>query len=75
MTQAHIGQWLWLQLHEYAEQLEHLPHARKAWLAAWFATVKRVLECQSCYRKLEIFCKKWPPTAGWGLTPMVNLSA
>jgi len=72
MMQPHAGRWLWWQLHTFTEKIDQSPEQRKAWLANWFATVKKLLGCDSCYKKLERFCNLWePPLNGdlhaWGM--------
>lgn len=60
---AHTGRELWKQLHE-------IPLAGVSFqeyiFPLWMESVKALLECPSCFRKIIFFLRKWPVEYGEG---------
>ncbi len=64
---------LWHDLHHFADIAAiyvdnvEVDLDQQGFMSNWFAHVKATLECSSCWRKVEYFCRLWPVAYGDGL--------
>lgn len=72
---AKAGNELWKQLHEFAETRRYAG----LFFEKWMLEVKANIGCETCFKKLHWFLKKWPVDYGngfqlwaWSLHDFVN---
>lgn len=62
---------LWRQLHEFGTSND-TPKEQNEFILEWICSVKKLIRCKSCFRKLVVFLLRWPVEYGegfylWGL--------
>ena len=63
MINVEKARWLWKELHEFNSKVSL---DQVSFMCQWLPSVKFLLGCESCFRKLEYFMRLWPVEYGEG---------